>query len=112
MTEYIHLDAISPRAVVLFVIAIGAGYFLFKATKHLLFGLVFTAIGLVGVGYLTGILTLEKTQAAAEALKAEAGEGFDAASARAKLIGEKAYDTSAGKAGAANEAFKKNLEGK
>lgn len=107
--EYLQLEYLTPRAIVLLVLALGAGWFMFKATKHLLFGLFFTVAALVGVGFAMNILTMDKTRAAAQALEDKAGGELDAANVRAKAIGEQGYSTSAGSGGQTNEAYKKNI---
>jgi len=110
--EYLNLDALNARAALMFFIAVGCGYFVLKATKHLLFGLVFTLGAVAGVGFLTDVLTMDKVRAATAAVKDKAGARYDAANDKAKRIGEMGHSTSAGSASETNEAYKKHLDKK
>ena len=107
--EYLQLENLTPRAMILLALALVAGWFMFKATKHLIFGLFFALAAVVGVGFLMKIVTMDKARAAAQALEDKAGGGLDAANMRAKAIGEQGYSTSAGSGGQTNEAYKKNI---
>ena len=110
--QHIHFDQLDVRSGIFLVLAIAAGIFMFRATKHLLFGLFFTAlaVGIVAWGF--DIVTVDDAKAAAAQLKAEAGGGLDAASLRAKAIGDQGYSTSAGKGGQVNGAYEKHIENK
>jgi hypothetical protein len=110
--QHVHLDQLNVRSAVFVLLALVAGVFMFRATKHLLFGLFFTTVALAIVAWGFDIVTLEDAKAAAAAIKADAGEGFDAASLRAKAIGEQGYNTSAGKGGQVNGAYERHVEGK
>lgn len=108
--EYLNLDALNLKSGLMFFIAIGAAYFFFKATKHLLVGLFFLVAAVGAAGYLSGVITPEKVKAATDLVKEKAAGTLEGASDKAKAIGEKGYSTSAGSASETNEAFKKNLE--
>lgn len=112
MMQYLNMDALNTRAILMFFIAVGCGYFVLKATKHLLFGLLFTIAALVGVGFMTDVLTMDKVRAATEMVKEKANSSFEGASDTAKKIGEMGHTTSAGGASETNEAYKKNIDGK
>lgn len=110
--EHIHFDHLNARSIVFVVLAIAAGIFMFKATKHLLFGLVFTVLGLGLVAWGFDIVSLDDAKAMAAKVKADAQEGIDAASMRAKMIGEQGHSTSAGSGSQTNDAYKKHVENK
>ncbi|MBM4342783.1 MAG: hypothetical protein FJ100_05350 [Deltaproteobacteria bacterium] len=112
MTEYLNLEALNGRAILMFFIAIGAGYFVIKATKHLLFGLVFLVGAVFGVGLLTDVVTMDKVKAAKNAVMNKANESFEGASEKAKTIGEMGHSTSAGTGSETNEHYKKNIDTK
>lgn len=110
--EYLNTDALNLRSALMFFIALGAAYFMFKATKHLLFGLLFLVAAIGGAGYLSGVVTPEKVREAAGAVKEKAAGSLESASDKAKKIGEQGYSTSAGGASEVNEAYKQNLDAK
>lgn len=112
MEQYINAAALTPRTLLMLFIAVGAAYFFFKATKHLVVGLLFTVAAIGGVAWLTGVIDPNDLKNAAEAAKSKAGEQFDAANEKAKKIGEMGHSTSAGSASETNEHFKSNLERK
>lgn len=108
--EYLNLDALNLKSGLMFFIALGAAYFFFKATKHLLVGTFFLVAAIGAAGYLSGVITPDKVKAASEMVKSKASGTLEEASEKAKAIGEKGYSTSAGSASETNEAYKKNLE--
>lgn len=110
--EHIHFDQFNARSIIFLVLALAAGIFMFKATKHLLFGLMFTVLGLGIVVWVFDIVSVEDAKAMAAKVKQDAKEGFDAAGMRAKMIGEQGHTTSAGSASQTNEAYKEHIEGK
>ena len=112
MIDYINMDALNGRSIVMFFIAIGCGYFVFKATKHLLFGLFFLIAAVAGVGFMTNVLTLEKVKAAKDMVMDKANESLEGASQKAKKIGEMGHSTSAGSGSETNEHYKKIIENK
>lgn len=108
--EFLNLDALNLKSGLMFFIALGAAYFFFKATKHLLVGLMFLVAAVGAAGYLSGVITPDKVKAATEMVKEKAAGSLEGASEKAKAIGEKGYSTSAGSASQTNEAFKEHLE--
>ncbi|MCO4761971.1 MAG: hypothetical protein KC502_10735 [Myxococcales bacterium] len=70
------------------------------------FAPVFLILGLVGVSYHEGVI---KKSAVGVVSEAATGK-LDAASLRAKAIGNQAHSTSAGGAGKTNEAYKKRMK--
>ena len=82
--DHLHFDKLTPGTIGLFVGALVLVWLLYKATKHLVVGLVCLSIAVVGVGYATGVLSTEKAIAKAK----EVGhEGLDAAETEAKAVG-------------------------
>lgn len=112
MTEYINFEALNGRAILIFFIAVGCGYFVFKATKHLLFGLVFLVGAVFGVGLLTDVITMDKVKAAKNAVMDKANDSFEEASQKAKKIGEMGHSTSAGSGSETNQHYRKNIDNK
>lgn len=110
--EYLNLDAITGRTILMFFLAMGCGYFVLKATKHLIFGFFFTLGAVVGVGFLTDVITMDKVRAASTMVKDKANESLDSANDKAKKIGEMGHTTSAGSGSETNEAYKKRMDKK
>ncbi len=110
--EFLNTDALNLKSALMFFIALGAAYFMFKATKHLLVGLLCLIAAIGGAGYLSGVITPDRVRQAADAVKDKAAGSLESASDKAKKIGEQGYSTSAGGASEVNDAYKQNLEAK
>lgn len=108
--EFLNTDALNLRSALMFFIALGAAYFMFKATKHFLVGLVCLVAAIGGAGYLSGVITPDRVKQAASAVKDKASGSLESASEKAKKIGEQGYSTSAGGASEVNDAYKQNLD--
>lgn len=101
------MDKLTPGNIAAFLVAIGLAWFLYKGTKHLIFGLFCLAAALMGAGYLTGVITPKDTKAAMAAAREAGKEGIDAAEARAKALGGPAYDPSMDKRATFEHAYQK-----
>ncbi len=109
--DWLQLDHITPRTLFLLAVALLAGWMVLKATKHLLLSLLCLAIAVLGIGYVSGVITLDHAKAAGGAVVDKASEGVQAASERAKKLGELGHSTSAGSASQTNPAYRKHVEG-
>lgn len=86
--DWLQLDHITLRTVLLWLIALVAGWMVLKATKHLLLSLLCLAIGVLGIAYLSGVITFERVQSAGGAVVDKAAEGVQVASDKAKALGQ------------------------
>ncbi len=107
--DMINAAALTPRTLLMLFIAVGAAYFMFKATKHLLFGIGFFLVAVGGVGYLTGVISPNQVRAMADAAAAKAEGKLESASNKAPKIGEMGHSTPAGSASETNEHYKGNI---
>jgi len=94
--DYIQLDNLTPRTLLMGAGVLVAGIFLFKATKHIVSAIIFTVIGLVGLGFAFDVLTLDDARKAARALERGASEGLDAAGERARKASGREHGISGG----------------
>ena len=108
--DFLNADAFNLRSALMFFVALGAAYFIYKATKHFLVGLLCLVAALGGAGYLSGVITPDRVRQAASAVKDKASGSLESANDKAKKIGEQGYSTSAGGASEVNEAYKQNLD--
>lgn len=109
MTELLDVDYLGPRAYILMGLALMAGYFLYQWTRHLVFVVLVTIVLIIGAGFWQGVLTVERTKRAWHVLKGDAEDSLDAASEKAKKLGEMGHSTSAGSGSTTNEAYRKNI---
>ncbi|MSP90535.1 MAG: hypothetical protein EXR79_01830 [Myxococcales bacterium] len=109
MTELFDLDYLGPRAYIVLALAVIAGYVLYQWTRHLVFVVFATIVLVIGAGFWQGVLTVERTQRAWHVLKGDAEASLDAASDKAKSLGEMGHSTSAGSGSQTNEAYQKNF---
>jgi len=110
--EYLQIDAVTPRSLLLLGLVLVAGFFLFRATKHLIFAVLSTIVAVAIVAWAMDILTVDKAKAAASAVRDKADQMTGRASDTAKKIGNQGYSTSAGEGGQTNEHYEKHVENK
>lgn len=85
--DHLHLDKLTPGNIGILLGGVVLAWLLYKATKHLIMGLLCLTIAVTAAGYFTGVLSPEKAARAAEA----AGKnGLQAAEIQAKSLGQKA----------------------
>ncbi len=104
--NYLHLEKLTPGNLAAFAVAIALAWFLYKGTKHLFFGLFCLTVAVVGVGYLTGVITTDDTKAVLAAAKKAGQEGLNAADLRAKALGGGEYDPAVDKRATLENAYK------
>lgn len=86
---HLHLDKLTPGNIAVFIGAVVLAWLLYKATKHLILGLMCLTVALAGAAYATGVLTPEKAITAARMV---GQEGLQAAELGAKKLEEKAKE--------------------
>ncbi len=106
------MDAVNPRSLMMLALVLVAGFFLFRATKHLIFAVLATLVAVAIAAWALDILTLDKAKAAAAAVRDKADQMTGRASDTAKKIGNQGYSTSAGEGGQTNEHYEKHIENK
>ena len=85
--NYLHLDKLTPGTIGVFLVVIVLAWLLYKATKHLVMGLLCLIVAVTAAGYFTGVVSPAKALHAAEAV---GKNGLQAAESQAKVLGEKA----------------------
>jgi hypothetical protein len=108
MMQYLDLSMLDSRAAMLFALVTVMTLWLLRHAGRRWFPPVFFIAATIGVASYTGVL---RPDAAAD-LKGMATDKIDAAGARAEAIGSSAHATSAGSAGASNEAYERNVKNK
>ncbi len=87
--HYLHLDKLTPGNLAVFAVGIVLAWLLYKATKHLLMGLLCLTVAILAAGYVTGVVAPETAVRAAETV---GREGLQAAETGARALGEKAAE--------------------
>jgi membrane protein required for beta-lactamase induction len=85
--NFVHLEQLTLGNLGILVVAIVLVWLLYKATKHLVMGLVCLSIAVTAVGYFTGVISPDKAAHAAESV---GKSGLQAAETEAKALGQKA----------------------